>query len=164
LVDSTTFDEAKNACLLASSYQRIRAVFDCLGELPQLEWFRLLGEEWTVCDSIWHMRGVLRLLLRRASRAELDAMMEPSEREALAQMPETFTVYRGCYQINLPGLSWSLERAIAEQFPTKMRYCRYGELPLLRTGVVRRDVLKHDRAESEIIAPTVKIVCLEPIW
>src|SRR5262249_32385146 len=129
------------------------------GRIPRVQWFVLLGEQLSDCDNVWLWRGVLRKILRSASRSELDAMMEPAEREAFARLPERITVYRGCYRINGPGLSWTTDRAIAEEFPKKMRYSRQGDTPLLRTGLVRRDrvVLKLDRNEEEIVAHYVRI-------
>lgn len=81
-------------------------------------------------------------------------MMEPEELTALAQMPERFTVYRGCYSWNRSGLSWTLNRAIAEKFPTMARFWHPTKQPFLRIGTVRRAraVLKLCRNESEIIA------------
>jgi hypothetical protein len=154
--EDMTLDEALKASMLANSFTRMEVVADWLNLLPRADCFRLLGSEWTTSDRIWRSRGNLRGLLRSASREQLDLMMEPEELAALARMPERFTVYRGCYAINRPGLSWSTDRAVAEEFPRRARYIR-PERPLLRIGTVRRDraVLKLDRNEQEIIADHV---------
>jgi hypothetical protein len=134
-----------------------------IGKLSRLEWFALLGEMWIMCDNIWRWRSLLKELLQDASRDQLDAMMDAAEREALAKLPAQITVYRGCYKINRSGLSWTLDRAIAERFPTIIRYWRSDDQPLLLTGTVSRErvVLTHGRGEQEIIAPKVKIISTE---
>jgi len=73
------------------------------------------------------------------------------------------TVYRGCYGINRVGLCWTLDRAVAERFPTYNRYRRPGLVPELLTGRVAKDraVLLLDRGEQEIIAPRVRIIAGE---
>lgn len=164
----TPYGRADRAAGYANSYTRLPVLLsyrpDAWGgpteKLDRLEWFRLLGEWWTMCDNISSERSFLRRILSRASREELDAMMTTQERAVLASMPQRFSVYRGCYQVNRPGLSWTTERAVAERFPKMARYRRPGERSILRLGVVLRDrvVLKLDRREQEIIAPYVRMV------
>ncbi|MGE0801578.1 MAG: hypothetical protein AB7G13_22375 [Lautropia sp.] len=139
------------------SYNRMRVVTRNFWVMPGIEWFEQLGTAWSGCDNIARWRPFLREILREATRAELDAMMTPEERTALAAMPEKIQVWRGCYRINRPGLSWTLSRDIAARFPTLARYCRKDDVPILRLGHVRRDrvVLKLDRNEQEIIAANV---------
>jgi hypothetical protein len=158
-----TLDEARRASMLADSYSRIATVV--LAPLSRSDWFRLLGSEWTDCDSIWTARAMIRAELRDAGRDELDSMMTEVERTALAQLPARFTIYRGCYAINRAGLSWSLERSIAEGFPRRTRYLRPGEQPILRLGTCARErvVLKLDRNEREIVAAHVWGIQEEPL-
>jgi len=139
------------------SYNRMSTVLGNFGRLDALDWFRQLGDAWSACDNIARSRSVLRELLSSATRAELDAMMKADERAALAALPERFEVWRGCYAINRRGLSWTLDRSVAEGIVALNRYRRLGEVPILRHGYVRRDrvVLKLDRRESEVIAPRV---------
>jgi hypothetical protein len=158
-----SLEEARKASMLANSYTRIRTVL--LSPVSKPDLFSLLGSEWSTCDSIWSYRGIIRSVLLRASRKELDLMMELEERAALALLPERFTVYRGCYAINRAGLSWSTDRETAARFPSLMRYRRPDERPILRVGTVSRDrvVLKLDREEQEIIAAHVWAIREEPL-
>jgi hypothetical protein len=156
---SQALEEALRSCSFANDYSRLNVVLRAKSSMPRLEWFALLGTQWAWCDNIWYWHLVLREWLREASREELDAMMEPAERAAWAGLPPRITVYRGCYEINRTGLSWSLDRAVAEKFLTYPRWRREGEQPLLLTGTVSRDsvVLKLDRDEQEIIAAQVRV-------
>jgi len=145
---------AHQAAIFANSYTRLDTVMTAMGSLTlSPDWFQLLGEHWSTCDNIYRWRTALRRILSEATRDQLDAMMTSEERTALAVLPPRITVYRGCYRVNRAGLSWSLDRACAETFPTLMRYARHGEQPLLLTAVVPRAsvVLKLDRREAEII-------------
>ncbi len=67
------------------SFCRMDAVLHNHRRLPRLEWFEQLGDQWTCCDNLASHRSVLRIILRGASRAELDAMMTLDERAALAR-------------------------------------------------------------------------------
>jgi hypothetical protein len=135
------------------------------GRVAMPQWFSLLGDSWSVCDNIAYWSVVLRQRLARASREELDAMMDAREIEALRGLPERITIYRGCYRVNRAGLSWTMDRAVAERFPRLWRYRRRDQQPLLRTGTVRRDriVLKLCRNEREVIAHHVRILKEEAI-
>lgn len=157
-------DEAEQAADLANSAERLDVVMEYFWSLPRLDWFALLGRQWTCCDNIACWRSELRRILVAASREELDAMMDAEEIEALAALPERITVYRGCYAINRAGLSWTTDRAVAERFPRLIRYRLPGQ-PILRMGAVRRAraVLKLNRGEQEIIAHQVRIVAEEEL-
>ncbi len=116
-----------------------------------------------MCDDIVVHRLTLRAILLNATLKERHAMMKPREIEQWRELPEIFPVYRGCYQFNRDGLSWSLSRATAAGFPALLRYAQRDHSPLLLTGHVARAsiVLKLDREESEVIAPHVRRVSAE---
>ena len=87
------------------------------------------------------------------------------ERAAWRSLPNIVTVYRGCSDINMDGLSWSLCPGVAARFPTLGRYTPpVGHRPLLVTGQVakkRITAVKLDRSEQEIIALHVRRVSVE---
>lgn len=150
-----TLASAVHACALVSSYERLEQVMKFRRHLPGLDWWRLLGLEWTSCDTICEYRGALRDLLREATREQLDAMMSPDELEQLAALPNSVPIYRGCYVTNADGLSWSTDRDIAAKITTEFRrYVRSEETPIMRAGRVDREraVLKLDRGKFEVIA------------
>ncbi|MGB0218802.1 MAG: hypothetical protein ACPGJF_05665 [Sinimarinibacterium flocculans] len=160
--------DLRSGLRFADSYTRIptliRAFVPCakVGTDALLEWFRLLGDEWSGCDNIGKYRHDLNLILANATDEQRAAMMTDAEREELARLPSTFTVYRGAYSVNRRGLSWSLSRHVAAGFPFLARYALHcvGHRPILLTGRARRDrcVLKLDRDEQEIVAANMRIV------
>ena len=144
----------------ADSYSRLPEVLRWRRHMRVLDWWRLLGAQWPSCDNIGKHKDRLRRYMLEAKDSHLRAMMTPAELDAWAKLPDLVTVYRGCYEINRDGLSWTLSRAMARKFPTYNRYTRHGETPLLLTGKVERSrmVLKLDREEDEVVAPTVQVV------
>jgi hypothetical protein len=160
ITSAAAYQIADEQALLASSYTRIDVVMNAMSTVGfGSDWFRLLGEHWSVCDNLWRWRALLRPILADATREHLDAMMTAQEFSALTALPERITVYRGCYRINRSGLSWTVDRNLAERFPRLTRYSRPGDHPLLLTAVVPREraVLKLDRGEAEIIPAIARI-------
>ncbi len=159
-----TLEEAQRESWRANSYTRLQTVFDLRPYMLPTAWFALLGSEWDTCDNIGHHVRRIRPLLQRATDAELAAMMTADEREALAGLPDTLTVYRGCGRANRKGLSWSLDRKVAAKFPQLLRYRVVGD-PLLITGITskHRAVLKLDRNEVEIISTDVVALCTDTL-
>jgi hypothetical protein len=110
----------------------------------------LLGEFWTICDYFpKRMKDIVSKLPRPAW-----ACMDDLEREAYGNLPAVITVWRGCYETNAAGMSWSMCRATAERFPTLLRYRQPGQPRLLEGRIRREDIafIKLDRKESEIVA------------
>ncbi|QWD65341.1 hypothetical protein [Polynucleobacter sp. MWH-Aus1W21] len=136
-----------------NSYNRMGTLLDAYPLLERECFFKALGRHWCCSDNIWEHKDQLSKILGNASREELDLMMEPDELEALAKMPTIIKIYRGCYEINKDGLSWTTKKAVAESFPTLLRYQRPNEIPLLLEDSIdkRRAVLKLERDEWEII-------------
>lgn len=92
-------------------------------------------------------------------------LMNADERAAFGRLPNEITLYRGCYESNMDGLSWSLDKKIAIKFPSLRRYRQDGQPLIISSKVNVRNVcaLKLDRNEQEIIAWTPQIVSKEPI-
>lgn len=89
----------------------------------------------------------------KANRVEAGQLVEV-ERVALEELPSRVTTYRGCFQHNKEGLSWSMDRQIAASFPLLNGYRSKGQ-PLLITATVEREkilALKNGRDEAEVIA------------
>ena len=154
--------EAANAYLwrYCDSYQRLPEVLAFKATMNPREWWRLLGEAWTMCDNLAMHTEELRRCLRDADRKQLDAMMTRYERRRLRMLAGgELTVYRGCYDCNRDGLSWSLSERIARGFPTLNRYRREGDVPLILVGKTdpKRAVLKTDRKEQELICADVRV-------
>jgi hypothetical protein len=125
-------------------------------------WLQLLGEYWSISDNLGAWCAVLRMFI--PSRTTM-LLMNEEERAAWRSLPNIVTVYRGCSDINMDGLSWSLCPEVAARFPTLGRYAPpAGHRPLLVTGQVAKSritAVKLDRSEQEIIALHVRQVAVE---
>lgn len=158
---------ARAAVRQCNSYTRLPAVIDLAWKMEARDWLTLLGEEWESCDNI---SLYLDELLDQTPFADLveaplswrDVMMTDAERAGLQALPETVTVFRGGYDHNKRGLSWSLNKETALRFPLLHRYRSEGAPVLIRATLPREQILalKADRAEDEIIAyrPSVQAI------
>ena len=146
------------------SYSRLDAIIGFAMLMNRRSWLRLLGKYWSGLDNLYVWDDWLRRLL--PGRTTL-LMMNEQERAAWHEMSAAVTVYRGCSEINMMGLSWSLCPEIAAKFPTLMRYAPpAGQQPLLLTGQVAKSritAINLDRDEQEIIALNVRRVRVLPL-
>ena len=146
---SAMHDSAENKLDLANSYSRADAIVE-LFLVDHPRWVALLGKEWSGCDTY---PKSMRRILRKLPRPALDAMTL-EERHFLSRLPEVVDVWRGCYEHNRNGFSWTIKRETAATFTTLHRYHHPDAEPLLLQGRVRRrDILfvKLERQESEIV-------------
>ena len=151
-----------DALKYSNSYSRLPILLencpaDSTWRVRGSEWFKHLGREWSCCDNIGEYRRIVRLILRKASRAQLDAMMDEAELKAWQKLPEKIEAYRGCDIEDTTGVSFSLSRQTAEEFVGYWRY--QTKNPALLIALINKDraILKLDRGEDEIISPFATI-------
>jgi len=169
--ESPAMKAARERLRFCNSYTRIEALIELAdSDLEPSEWLRLLGEEWQSCDNIGQRRDALLWDTPFSDLAEYPEswrhhMMTPDELAAYNVLPPIVTVWRGCYTHNKRGLSWSLDRDVARQFPLTHRYRQDGQPLLIRAEVARGQILalKLDRAESEVIAIRPKVRAISHI-
>ena len=135
------------------SFNRMGTLLEARPLLDPESFFKALGRFWCVSDNICDFKDQLSQILGNASREELDLMMEPDELATLAKMPAIIKIYRGCYEHNQDGLSWTTDKAVAKRFTTMNRYTHSNKIPLLLEDSIDsgRAVLKLEREEWEII-------------
>jgi hypothetical protein len=161
-----TFEEAQaHLWRWSNSYERLPMVLSLCRKMATSDWWRLLGHAWPSFDNVATHKLSLRAYLLKASPNNLSAMMRSHERRVLRLLPPVITIYRGCYDVNRDGLSWTLCQDIATRFPTLKRYRRNGDVPLLLRGRIdrARAVLMLGRNEREVICPIVEVTDEQPI-
>lgn len=152
----------RNLLRWIGSFARLPILLAARGRFPDAVWWKVFGEEWPGTEGARELAYKVRNILRRADASALAMMMTAGERKELSAMPARFTVWRGCYEINNRGVSWTLDRAVAESFPLLHRYRGEGEGLLLCGMVAREDaVLLRSRNEAEIL--TGKVVGIRRI-
>ena len=80
--------------------------------------------------------------------------MSSDKRVAMQALPDVITIYRGCYDHNRQGLSWTLDRDIAMRFAGQLnRYSHQGKTPMILSARIRKigTFLKLDRDEQEVV-------------
>src|SRR4051794_24579448 len=149
---------AEEQLRLANSYNRADLIVD-LFDCKHPKRLQLLGEEWSGCDRY---PDLMRTLLLNLPCPGLEIMTE-EEGHYLRKLPRRIRVWRGCYDHNRNGFSWTQNRGVAEQFPLLERYRHEEKSPILLEGIVdTKDILfvKLDRKELEIVPrpATVEII------
>ncbi|MED5547400.1 MAG: hypothetical protein VYD90_19380 [Pseudomonadota bacterium] len=159
-IERMELDDARSMMFRGcNSYDRLPALIDISPLMDSREWLLVLGEIWENCDNI---SNCMEYLFESTPFAELtknplawrDHMMTVDERAALAKLPQHVTIYRGCFEHNKDGLSWTINRHVAASFPFLHRYRSRGAPMLIKASIPRDHILafKNDRGEEEVIA------------
>ncbi len=133
-----------------NSFTRMAEILDLKPYLSHRDWCILLGECWTVCDTIRQSRFKLRKAL--GTVGPVRELMTTEENAQYNNLPEVVTCYRGSDRSVLVGASWTLDQNVAKRFPITNRY--KVPSPVVVTATVRKDnilAVKLDRGETEII-------------
>jgi hypothetical protein len=152
-----TLAQGREHVKFANSYNRLGMVIEVAWRMEEGDWMTLLGEEWTTCDNIGLSVDDLLDTPFGDTRDEpalwREYIMDPDELAAFEALPDHLTIYRGCYQNNKWGLSWSLDREQAARFPFLHRYQQDNQALLVRATTSKSHVvaLKSDRGEMEVI-------------
>ncbi|MCC7326371.1 MAG: hypothetical protein IT521_06160 [Burkholderiales bacterium] len=64
--------------------------------------------------------------------------MTTDECDYYHSLPATIRVWRGCFQHNIDGLSWSMDRKVALAFPFYRPYARANLQAFLVEGLVEK--------------------------
>ncbi len=162
-----TLEEARKALETCGSDKRLWTLARIweTGRMTANDWLHLLGQVWTECDDLGFHSGWLvdksPLLLAQGDPTLQRCLMTADEWAELKELKGKITIWRGCYGSNAQGLSWSLDRKVAANFPRLQGYQQEGEQPLLIEAEVRRKdiiALKLCREEYEVIACPPRIV------
>lgn len=135
---------------------RIRALWLLRHEFSPLRFWKLFRDVWTNSESLYqHVHKFPELFSLHPDYR--DAIMNLSERQAVAKFDYPLHIYRGGWVENIWGWSWTLDRDRAVWFANR---CPMDGKPLLAEGwIPRRDVIGYlaDRNEQEIIVDPDKV-------
>ncbi|MBO1518244.1 hypothetical protein [Oceanisphaera pacifica] len=169
-IDLITRQQVNELMRFTNSYNRMEAIKELYNHTPSSMWFELLGENWSLCDNIYEHITPLSIRLSLASREDLDRMMNTDELAIFRGLSAGMKVYRGGYSDNIQGLSWTLDKRIAENFTLLNRYSRSDAGPRLLAEAVIIDtksmVYIAGRDEQEVIAPNptaIRIVNIDSL-
>lgn len=142
------------------SYELLPALIISHELMDRNLWLETVGLNWSSFDNVWEYREKLLNLFQGLTRKQFDLLMDEDEINCLNKMPESIDIFRGCYEINKNGISWTTKREIAEEFTTLNRYRIDGGIPLLLEATFPRShaVLKLHRQEFEIIVTDLALL------
>ncbi|NBZ97080.1 MAG: hypothetical protein EBR40_11795 [Proteobacteria bacterium] len=131
---------------------RVDAFCDIMHLLNGQEYWELLASVWMDSENIRENFEVLEILLRNP-KPDREYFMTPEDREVLASLPDTVTVYQGHTLDRDDGWSWTTDEATAVWFAR-----RFGMLedatPVVSVGFVPKPAITAylgGRNESEIV-------------
>lgn len=154
--------EAEKQLWSCSSTERIGVLIGLLQEVSQSDWWQLFYEFIGICDTCYECCDLLKHILKNARPSQLKLIRPPQVREVIRKLPATVEVYRGGYDINKDGFSWTLNKEIARQFAGQIHRYQISNLQAkIFTGKVKREKIATylaDREEEEIISAYVKII------
>ncbi len=91
---------------------------DSLRQTP--EYFQLIGQIWTDLELLGQSSSFLELMLGiwngQTPHKNVHHLMTSNEQKQLAELPKTFTIFRGHDEHLLKGISWTLNPDIALQY------------------------------------------------
>lgn len=159
LVTATDINAAVEAVsrysMMLSSDRRLSGLIEALCDAPAAVFWRVLLEEWDVCDNTHACLPELLMLIRH----HIDVGDNPSAHwpaEAhtfLRTLLPVVTVYRGCSRQRVNGISWTLDRSVAETFARGHRGIAVPD-PVIVTGTIARDrilAVFTERNEREVL-------------
>lgn len=116
------FDEGLWSDLIILHHRKCRLdvllAFRALGKVTGVEFWKLLNEVWIDTETIFLNFRTWYHLFTAATPQECSAFMTDEDKAEFAKLPDEFTIYRG-YRPDLgnrDGLSWTLDRELAQRF------------------------------------------------
>lgn len=131
---------------------RLEAFLEAADHMSDEDYWKILGDIWTDSENIWQNYDEWAEALS-ADRADRKGMMDDDERKFLADLPDSFTIYRGVNDDHGHlGFSWSLSEERATWFAKRFESHR-GEAMLIAAEVKKTDVIAYfdGRGEEEIV-------------
>jgi hypothetical protein len=98
---------------------RVEALQDIAFNLRGREYWEMMSHVWSDSENIWQHRRAWRQVWL-SKEPERDMVMDATEREHLASLPDGLTIYRGVsLRSATHGLSWTLDRERAQWFANR---------------------------------------------
>lgn len=121
-------------------------------------------EHWSATDDTYQYGGTILYELENLSSSEhFWSYLNESEKAWMLAVDQCFTVYRGCDESRIDGISWTTDQSVAESFARGHRCIRNPNPVIVSAECHQRDVLMaiNDREEFEIIVDPSR---LDDVW
>jgi hypothetical protein len=119
---------------------------------PDILWPVLLAE-FSSCGRTWFYMPELRRLAESAKQPSCAQYLSGAALTRFDRMPSRIRVYRGCSRARIDGLSWTINRAVAESFAYGHRGVRVPNAVIATGTISKNDIygLIVDRSEEEVL-------------
>jgi hypothetical protein len=152
---AAAIEAANSYSMWHSSDQRLPGLINALYDAPAAVFWPVLLHNWTMCDDTSRCLPDLLVLIRaHVAAGEHPAKYWDAEafgfREALSA---AVTVYRGCSRSRVDGISWTIDRSVADNFARGHRFIPVPD-PVIATGTIARDLILAvfiERNEKELL-------------
>jgi hypothetical protein len=159
LKDALAARDFSKAIWLHERPYRVEAFWNLANQLTDEQYWEQAGRLYVDSENVAET-WPLWLLVFGSKRPGREQLMDADEREAMATLPESFTVWCGCTDARqLDGMSWTIERSVAQWFARRYESLR-DERGMVVQGTARRDdVLAHflRRKEAEVLLYPEKV-------
>jgi len=119
------------------------------------DFMRLVKMNWSSCDDFYDLTPHFYNMFNDyyAAGGKIEDAIPDEDKEWWASLPNTLTIYRGCSRERIGGLSWTLDRKVAEQFARGHRNKKVEDPVIAETKVEKRWVwfATNAREEQEIV-------------
>jgi len=142
-----------------NSFNRFQAFLEILPMLKGKAYWQTLRNAYQSSDNLYGFRGLVRAAFSRPE-PHRESLMTKKERNRLHELPERFTIYRAMtreeFRSGKFGVSWTLNREIAEFFATQYQRniaTKHKENIIHKLEISKANAvaLFEDRNEFEII-------------
>lgn len=135
-------------------HERIQALAKGADLVSSEEYWKILGEVWTSNESIFQDIDLISDLWQGMGVHDISDRhfcMDKSYRETLESLPENVEIWRGCYEGNLLGWSWTLDKDTAQFFAD--RFIPDGKPIISKTLIQKKYLIAFfdSRNEKEVV-------------
>jgi hypothetical protein len=128
------------------SSNRLLQLLILVGHAPPTLFWPAFHADWPHCDGTWWIQDLLLGVLRRQAPALIsDAFFDA--------LPAQVRVFRGCSRERVRGVSWTLDRRIAEGFAQGHRFIPVPD-PIIASAIIDKSVVflaSDERHENEVL-------------
>jgi hypothetical protein len=148
----SALDAIEQCSMDENSKRRLLAILPLIEDAPPKIFWAILLRTWPSCDDTWMLKTRLLRAMKKAGPV-MPELLSEHERRFFEGLPAQVPVFRGCSRPRVRGISWTMERTIAEGFAHGHRGIRVPD-PVVASALIPKDAIffaTDDRNEKEIV-------------
>lgn len=106
---------------------------------------------WTDSENIFENKRTWTILIKKY-KDDIQKAVDPKDKKILRNLPDIFTIYRGCSDKNKNGKSWTLNKEVAAKFSD--RHQKLERVSYIKERKIKKEMVAfytNDRGEEEIV-------------